>query len=305
MHWFPMFVAVVRDVAFQRIDAAARGHWLALAAYCAERETGGTVGGARDWTARDWLIGVGIDLADVELVVASGLAEWAGRDLVVAHYDASAEDRANTRRDRARLAAIASHAPTAKRAARKAAPSSAPGSAQRSASSGAEERRGEEITGKDTTRQPSASAFELTSPPSTPERNAAPLEKHRADALRLWDLQETLRTEAIPGTRRRPPTDERLKPIADRLEAGATVADCEHALRVRAAEAKLGGEHAKYFNGESNWRPRSFEFALGQPDPAVNPPRNGAAADHGSNGASRRAPAPPEIVTVSTKEISS
>lgn len=287
MEWIPIFVAVIRSVAFQRIEAATRGHWLALVSYCGQVENGGRIEGAQTWTARDWLIGVGLDLADVHLVVDSGLAAWEGDDLTIAHYDATAEDRCNARRERARIAALASHAPTAKRP-RKGSPasstasstasSSAPSSAPCSADQREDRQERDHRTGQESTHGP-AREFELTTPTSTAGQKPTPLDRHRADAMRLWELQEDLRTAAIKGTRRRPATNERLERIAERLAGGATVADCEHVLRVRAAEAKRGGAGAEYFNGETNWRANPFEFALGQPDPAINPPRNGAARD--------------------------
>lgn len=85
------------------------------------------------------------------------------------------------------------------------------------------------------------------------------------DVIRLWSLQEELRHESIPGSRPLLATDERLKRIQDRLEAGATVEDCEHVLRVYAADAKSKPESREWFNGETNWRKDNFDRALGKP----------------------------------------
>ncbi len=84
---------------------------------------------------------------------------------------------------------------------------------------------------------------------------------HRIQAEQLWDLQERLRQESIPGARRLRPSDERLARVADRLSAGATTEDCEHVLRVYASQCP---EQAKWFNGDTNWRAANFDRALGQ-----------------------------------------
>ncbi len=118
------------------------------------------------------------------------------------------------------------------------------------------------------------SELETTAPPpSRAHRRTgarAVLETRRQDALRLFQAQEELRCDAVPGTRKRTATDERLTAIAERLEAGATVGDCEHVLRVYAHEARLatGKGDRVWFDGETNWRPKNFERALGQPDPS-------------------------------------
>ena len=102
----------------------------------------------------------------------------------------------------------------------------------------------------------------------------------RAVAIRVWDEQENLRAEAIPGSRRLKPTDERLERIEERLAEGASEEDCLHVLRYRAAMAATGDANAvKYFNGTTNWRKDNFEFALAQPMPerSMWTPMNGDA----------------------------
>lgn len=90
------------------------------------------------------------------------------------------------------------------------------------------------------------------------------LEKHLATAQRLWELQGLLRKEALPGTHSLEPTAERLAAVAERLEAGASPADCETVLREYAAEAKRDKGGGQWFNGSSNWRAENFNRALGQ-----------------------------------------
>jgi hypothetical protein len=56
---------------------------------------------------------------------------------------------------------------------------------------------------------------------------------------------------------------EALVRVAERLEAGASEEECEHVLRVYAAEAKKS--NGQWFNGQTNWRAENFARALGQP----------------------------------------
>jgi hypothetical protein len=90
------------------------------------------------------------------------------------------------------------------------------------------------------------------------------LDKHREACLRLWTLQEKLRKASIPGSRSLHSADARLSRVAERLESGATEADCEHVLQVYAHEARRNRESAGWFNGETNWRPDNFDRALGR-----------------------------------------
>ncbi len=85
----------------------------------------------------------------------------------------------------------------------------------------------------------------------------------------LWDLQNRLRQEAIPGTRPLKPTAENLARVADRLAAGHDFQDCEHVLRVYAAEARAKPDARQWFNGESNWRRDNFARALGRVVPGA------------------------------------
>jgi uncharacterized protein YdaU (DUF1376 family) len=98
------------------------------------------------------------------------------------------------------------------------------------------------------------------------------LDKHRDVCVRLWDFQESLRMKYIPGSRALVGNDERLTRVAERLEAGHTEQDCQHVLRVYAEEATKGPESARWFNGETNWRPDNFDRAMGRTlTPAYTP----------------------------------
>lgn len=90
-------------------------------------------------------------------------------------------------------------------------------------------------------------------------RQRSLLERHLTVALRLWALQDKLRKE-LTGTRVLKPTAERLLRVAERLEAGATEADCEAVLRKYRADAS---KNPQWFNGMTNWRPENFDRALG------------------------------------------
>ena len=105
---------------------------------------------------------------------------------------------------------------------------------------------------------------------STQRRTKASiLDKHKASAESLWGKQEAFRKASIPGSRFLKATPDGLTRIAERLESGATPEDCEHVLRVYAAESGKNPGNAKWFNGQTNWRPDNFARALGQPLPAV------------------------------------
>lgn len=94
------------------------------------------------------------------------------------------------------------------------------------------------------------------------KRSALSLGVHEPEAGRLWELQNQLRRDVSPRARTLLPSPDRLARIAARLDAGATSADCEHVLRVYAAEAKANGE-IRWLNGETNWRSENFDRALG------------------------------------------
>lgn len=112
-----------------------------------------------------------------------------------------------------------------------------------------------------------------TASPRASKPKPDPLNGNREEATRLWNLQEKLRCEAIPGARRRSSSETRLLRIAQRLAGGATPEECEHVLRVYAARAKSEPSQAIWFNGETNWRADSFERASGMATPQEDQPR--------------------------------
>lgn len=87
------------------------------------------------------------------------------------------------------------------------------------------------------------------------------LAAHLDLASKLWAYQNHLRGGELKGTA------ERLLRIAERLEAGATKDECKRVLEHYAAEAKRNPSSARWFNGETNWRPQNFDRALGSATP--------------------------------------
>lgn len=90
------------------------------------------------------------------------------------------------------------------------------------------------------------------------------LAKHRELAEKIWATQNTLRQASIPGARSLTATDAALTMVAQILEAGHSLEDCEHVLRVYAAEAQARPESREWFNGETNWRIGNFRRQLGR-----------------------------------------
>lgn len=89
------------------------------------------------------------------------------------------------------------------------------------------------------------------------------LKKWTEEAGHLWDQQELLRAEAIPRSRPLTPNPDRLLLVSQRLEEGNTVDDCMAVLKDYASDARVKPESAKWFNGETNWRPKNFARTLG------------------------------------------
>jgi hypothetical protein len=90
------------------------------------------------------------------------------------------------------------------------------------------------------------------------------------ECARIWELQNQLRQQSIPGAQPLRATPKALARVAKVLEDGHTVEDCEHVLRRYAAEARARPrESAQWFDGVTNWRPENFARALGKPPLAL------------------------------------
>ena len=104
------------------------------------------------------------------------------------------------------------------------------------------------------------------------------LARHAESVTQIWALMNTLRKETIPGARTLTPVAESAVRLSERLEAGATLEDCEHVLRVVAAECGRDRASQRWFQPATLWRPDNFARKLGQtctpgdggrPDPRV------------------------------------
>lgn len=85
----------------------------------------------------------------------------------------------------------------------------------------------------------------------------------RAEAFRLWAMQEDMRVTAIPKARPLKPTEDRIARVLERLAENSSE-DCEHVLQVYEADAVRKPESREWFNGDTNWRKNNFDRALGR-----------------------------------------
>ncbi len=112
----------------------------------------------------------------------------------------------------------------------------------------------------------SAPAREVAKPGPKPKerRRTSILAKWRTQVMHLWDRQRDLRRGVSLKARELAATDDALRLVADRLEEGYSVEDCEHVLEVYADDARRDAKARPWFNGETNWRPENFRRALGK-----------------------------------------
>lgn len=109
-------------------------------------------------------------------------------------------------------------------------------------------------------------------------RRAPRLAAHEIAAREVWELQERLRAETIPGCRPLAPTADRLARIAKLLAGGTTPQECEDVLRAVADRVRRDPAQAEWFNGDTTWRPANFTRELGRIGAAGSPARPRAAA---------------------------
>ena len=81
---------------------------------------------------------------------------------------------------------------------------------------------------------------------------------------RLWAYQNELRSSAVPGSRQLRLTKDASAAVAKILKSGHSEDDCRTVLESYAAEARRKPDSARWFNGETNWRPDNFRRTLGQ-----------------------------------------
>jgi hypothetical protein len=90
--------------------ASLRGYWTQLQVYCSAQENGGRLSSVRAWGSQHWrmVLGNGGSVRVVARLIAAGLAEWAGDDLIVSGYDTDAEDGYQRKREGGRAGGTAS-----------------------------------------------------------------------------------------------------------------------------------------------------------------------------------------------------
>jgi hypothetical protein len=66
MKWLNFEVKTFRSTEFLGSEPTERATWIALLAYCADHENGGTIPSCRDWKDRRWQQLVGVTKAEVE-----------------------------------------------------------------------------------------------------------------------------------------------------------------------------------------------------------------------------------------------
>lgn len=80
------------------------GWYHLLCLYCAEQVNGGVIQNCKSWTAKQWMIRVGLDDCPKDV---SGLFHWNEDDLIVEGYNVEAEEKALNRRHGGKKAAEA------------------------------------------------------------------------------------------------------------------------------------------------------------------------------------------------------
>lgn len=104
MDWVRLQVKELRGPSWAGIADAVRGNWVTLLALCAWEENGGRIDGARSWTPQQWAA-ASVTRRKAEAVVAAGLAQWDGEDLMVSRYPKADEDQCRQNRENGKLRA--------------------------------------------------------------------------------------------------------------------------------------------------------------------------------------------------------
>lgn len=80
--------------------------------------------------------------------------------------------------------------------------------------------------------------------------------------MQLWEFQDEQRN--WKGCKNLKPNAERLCRIAERLEAGITIEECQEVLEFLSQQANQTPEQREWFNGTTNWRPENFDRSAGR-----------------------------------------
>jgi hypothetical protein len=104
---------------------------------------------------------------------------------------------------------------------------------------------------------------EKQQPPPLPGKPTATqrqtVDRFRAQAEEVLAALSAARRRVNPTARDLEPAYESLRHIADRLEAGKTVADCRHVIAVYEAECKADAKSFRWFNAVTPFRGDNFE----------------------------------------------
>jgi hypothetical protein len=114
---------------------------------------------------------------------------------------------------------------------------------------------------------------EIPGESSLSRRKRKLLRQHLAQVEPLWELQAELRQRALPRSRGLSRKAEYLVAIAEALARGNSPSECEHVLRVTAAEVQTGATDEHWFNGVSNWSEKPFAIRLAKPVEGSQPRR--------------------------------
>lgn len=96
------------------------------------------------------------------------------------------------------------------------------------------------------------------------DRRKAAVAVHESNARGVLAALSDARLRCVKDARALRATDDNLKGIIARLEAGATVDDCLHVIAVREAEVTANPESAQWFNAVTPFTSDQFTRAIGQ-----------------------------------------
>lgn len=96
MNWLNISISNLRSPEFINAEPNAISAWLKLTLYCCERENGGTIKGASEWTDRQWMTACGVTASEVHS--AAPLVIISGQDVSVSLYPKEKESEVKTKR---------------------------------------------------------------------------------------------------------------------------------------------------------------------------------------------------------------
>jgi hypothetical protein len=104
MEWFPFHVSDLSNAVVSAATCEALGAWVRMLTNAYRLENGGSYEESSEHSSRQWMSIAGVTTEEVETVVAAGLAEWQGVNLVIFGYDKAQQEKAQNRSKKATLA---------------------------------------------------------------------------------------------------------------------------------------------------------------------------------------------------------